>query len=73
MEELTCRRWSIALVVTSGAATSAEQIRAAVERAGFVLSAEDGRARTHDHAPGLLLATQVSELDNNEVLIGGVR
>ncbi len=61
------------VVVTSGTAVSAGQIRAAVERAGFILSAEDGWAGRHDHAPGQLLAAQVRELDSNDDLLRGVR
>lgn len=44
-----------------------------IERAGFVLSADDERADPHDHAPGHLLAMQVRELDNNEIVLEGVR
>ena len=61
------------VVVTSGRPVSAEHIRAAVERAGFVLMADSGRAACHDHAREDVLAAGLTELDNSRVLTGGVR
>ncbi len=61
------------VVVTSGAAMGTAQIRAAVERAGFVLAADDRRAGPHDHGPEHVLASHISEPGNNEILLGGVR
>ncbi|SDD22112.1 Copper chaperone CopZ [Sanguibacter gelidistatuariae] len=61
------------VVVTSGAAMRTDQIRAAVEQAGFVLAADDRRAGPHDHGPEHVLATRISELDNSEFFLGGVR
>ena len=61
------------VVVTSGAPVIAEHIRLAVERAGFVLLAGDGRAGCHDHAREDVLAAGIIELDNSRVLTAGVR
>lgn len=59
-------------MVTSGAAMNVEQIRGAVERAGFVLTVDDRQAGPHDHSPVHLLAAQATQLDDYEFSLGGV-
>lgn len=49
-----------------------EQIRGAVERAGFVLTVDDRQAGPHDHSPVHVLAAQVTQLDDYEFSLGGV-